>query len=641
LAQRLGEDGAGDIAVSTSNFVRGGSGTGAGVQFSGGAANTLANTGLVSAVSGQAIVGGVGDERIDNRGVVIGDIDLGEGSNAFDNKAAATFMAFKTIDLRDPAGTGPLAVSAVSTSGLSTQGISAQAVPGGAATFTNAGEFLMGLSATRTPIDLAAGATFANLDAIGTPATNPFYGARVINTVALDGHYVQTSTGHLAFDVAFGPYASDRVNATGDVVVAGTGDVILTWLQDSKPVTLFAAGGSVTDNGLKIADTLAMDYRIQTTSGAVQLAFDTHFDQGFLNVNGRALGRHMNSAIAVGDSGGIGRLMALIGNLQAGQEATYTRIFQNLNPEPHLAPLRSQLASSNAFSAQLFGCANPTLQVDGKCSWATIERATADGESEFDTLGVKAEGGRLRGGFEQSLDGGWSFAAAAGLERLDRVKVDGVRSWSQGQGLSAGAGFKRRSGGAEMAFSLSGGWQWMETARQVEIFTIGRAESDPESGYVRADARFAYVMENGRLFVRPALNVWATGLHQQRFEERGLDGMGARGLSHTQVIGTANPELTLGFVMKETARSQAAVSFTVGGLFNSTDRIEMPFQLIGSNPSSDPADIRTALDKSGWRAGVDLHVIGDDRVSVKFNYTTEFGDRTSNQAAGLNVRVRF
>jgi len=641
FAQSLGEDGAGDIAVSTNNFVRGGSGTGAGVQFSGGAANTLANTGLVSAVSGKAIVGGVGDERIDNRGVVIGDIDLGEGSNAFDNKAAATFMAFKTIDLRDPAGTGPLAVSAVSTSGLSTQGIWAQAVPGGAATFTNAGEFLMGLSATRTPIDLAAGATFANLDAIGTPATNPFYGARVINTVALDGHYVQTSTGHLAFDVAFGPYASDRVNATGDVVVAGTGDVILTWLQDSKPVNLFAAGGSVTNNGLKIADTLAMDYRIQTTSGAVQLAFDTHFDQGFLNVNGRALGRHMNSAISVGDSGGIGRLMALIGNLQAGQEATYAKIFQNLNPEPHLAPLRSQLASSNAFSAQLFGCANPTLQVDGKCSWATIERATADGESDFDTLGVKAEGGRLRGGFEQSLDGGWSFAAAAGLERLDRVKVDGVRSWSQGQGLSAGAGFKRRSGGAEMAFSLSGGWQWMETARQVEIFTIGRAESDPESGYVRADARFAYVMENGRLFVRPALNVWATGLHQQRFEERGLDGMGARGLSHTQVIGTANPELTLGFVMKETTRSQAAVSFTVGGLFNSTDRIEMPFQLIGSNPSSDPADIRTALDKSGWRAGVDLHVIGDDRVSVKFNYTTEFGDRTSNQAAGLNVRVRF
>ncbi|MEH0196128.1 hypothetical protein V7S57_09825 [Caulobacter sp. CCNWLY153] len=638
FAQSLGADGAGNIAVRTTGSVRGGSGTGAGVQISGGAANGLANTGLISAVSGKAIVSGQGDERVDNRGVVIGDIDLGAGTNAFDNQSGGAFMAFKTIDLRDPAGTGPLSTSA---GGISTLGVSAQAVPNGAATFTNSGDFLMGLSASRVPIDLAGGATFANLDGLGDARTNAYYGARVINTVALDGHFVQTATGRSVFDVAFGPYASDRVDVTGDVALAGTGDVTLTWLQDAKPVTLFSAGGSVTDAGFKVTDTLAMDYRVQTSGGAVQLAFDTHFDQGFLALNERALGKHMNSAIAVGDSGGIGRLMALIGNLQVGQEAAYKAIFASLNPEPHLAPLRSQLASANGFSQQLFGCANPTLQVDGKCSWAVIERAVADGERDADTLAVKAEGGRLRGGFEQSLDGGWSFATAVGYERLDRVMVDGGRSWSQGQGFSAGAGFKRRSGGAEMAFSLSGGWQWMETARLVDVFTIGRAESDPESGYVRADARFAYVMENGRLFVRPALNVWGTGLHQRRFEERGLDGLGARGLSDTQWIGTANPELTLGFVMKETTRSQAAVSFTVGGLFNSTDKIEMPFQLLGANASSDPARIRTALDKSGWRAGVDLHVIGDDRVSVKFNYTTEFGDRTSNQAAGLNLRVRF
>ncbi|AYV47757.1 hypothetical protein C1707_16655 [Caulobacter flavus] len=638
LAQSLGKDGAGNIAVRTTGSVRGGSGTGAGVQISGGAANGLSNSGLISAVSGKAIVSGQGDERVDNRGVVIGDIDLGAGTNAFDNQVGGAFMAFKTIDLRDPAGTGPVSTSG---GGISTLGVSAQAVPNGAATFTNAGDFLMGLSAARVPIDLAGGATFANLDGAGDARTNAYYGARVINTVALDGHFVQTATGRSVFDVAFGPYASDRVDVTGDVNLAGTGDVTLTWLQDAKPVTLFSAGGLATDAGFKVTDTLAMDYRVQTSGGAVQLAFDTHFDQGFLALNERALGKHMNSAITLGDSGGVGRLMALIGNLQVGQEAAYKAIFANLNPEPHLAPLRSQLASANGFSQQLFGCANPTLQVDGKCSWAVIERAVADGERDADTLAVKAEGGRLRGGFEQSLDGGWSFATAVGYERLDRVKVDGGRSWSQGQGFSAGAGFKRRSGGAEMAFSLSGGWQWMETARLVDVFTIGRAESDPESGYVRADARFAYVMENGRLFVRPALNVWGTGLHQRRFEERGLDGLGARGLSDTQWIGTANPELTLGFVMKETARSQAAVSFTVGGLFNSTDRIQMPFQLLGANASADPAQIRTALDRSGWRAGVDFHVIGDDRVSVKFNYTTEFGDRTSNQAAGLNLRVRF
>jgi hypothetical protein len=46
----------------------------------------------------------------------------------------------------------------------------------------------------------------------------------------------------------------------------------------------------------------------------------------------------MDSAIAVGGSGGIGRLMTLIGNLRVGEEATYAAIFDQLNPEPHMAP---------------------------------------------------------------------------------------------------------------------------------------------------------------------------------------------------------------------------------------------------------------------------------------------------------------
>ena len=62
----------------------------------------------------------------------------------------------------------------------------------------------------------------------------------------------------------------------------------------------------------------------------------------------------------------VGRLMALIGNLQAGQEATYTRIFQNLNPEPHLAPLRSALrvlSVKEAASAVAFMLKLPRRQV--------------------------------------------------------------------------------------------------------------------------------------------------------------------------------------------------------------------------------------------------------------------------------------
>jgi hypothetical protein len=632
FAQSLGQDGAGDIRITVDGAARGGSGSGVGLKIDGGAKNLVTNSGLISALSSKAIDATSGDDEVRNSGVVIGDIDLGAGTNSFANNTGATFVAHGTIDLRDSTGLH----------GLSARAVSAPAAAGSTATFTNSGDFQMGLIAPRTPIDLAKGEVFANFDALGDPATNPLYGARVINTVALDGHFEQTAGGHMAFDVAFGPYASDRVNVTGNTTVTGTGDVVLTWLENTKPVTLFATSGTATDNGLKITDTLAMDYRIETVPAGVQLAFTSHFDQGFLNRNGRVLGQQMNSAITLGDSSGVGRLMALIGNLQIGQESAYTAVFRDLNPEPYLAPLRSQLATSSGFSQKLFGCALPTARLDGKCSWAVIERSTAQGDGDAEVFSVKSEGGRLSGGFEQPLTGDWSLAAGVGYERLDRVLVDGMRARSQGQGFTAGVGVKRRSDvGAEMAFSLSGGWQWMETARSVDIFTSDHGEAEPESGYVRADGRFAYVVENGRLFVRPALNVWATGLHQKSFAEGGLEGIGVKGLSHTQFLGGVNPEVTLGFVFRETLKSQAAVSFTFGAVVNSSDRIEMPFRLVGANSASDPAEIRTAMDKTAYRIGADVHVIGDDRVSVQFNYATEFGDRTRSQSAGLNLRVRF
>ncbi|NWM24806.1 hypothetical protein GY659_24195, partial [Escherichia coli] len=102
--------------------------------------------------SGLAIDTGAGNDRVENSGTIIGNVDLGSGANALVNNAGGTFIAFSRIDLRDG--------------------------PGSSGSFANAGDFQMGLAASRMPIDLLHGATFANLDGVGTPATNLLYGAR-------------------------------------------------------------------------------------------------------------------------------------------------------------------------------------------------------------------------------------------------------------------------------------------------------------------------------------------------------------------------------------------------------------------------------------------------------------------------------
>ena len=107
---------------------------------------------------------------------------------------------------------------------------------------------------------------------------------------------------------------------------------------------LFATDGVGIDNGLDVPDTIALDYKVLAGDQGILLAFDSDFGQDFLNANEQALGHHMDSALQVGGASGIGRLMALLGNLTAGQEGLYADIFDEL--DPGIARRRRRLPSS-------------------------------------------------------------------------------------------------------------------------------------------------------------------------------------------------------------------------------------------------------------------------------------------------------
>jgi hypothetical protein len=131
LAQSLGSPGGGDIAVSTSGNVLGGSGNGAGIRFDGGANNTVRSSGTLSSVSNLAVGAGIGNDTVINTGLAVGNFHLGGGNNALVNAQGATLITIDAIDLREGAGSS--------------------------GTFTNSGQLNLGLAADRYPIDLAAG----------------------------------------------------------------------------------------------------------------------------------------------------------------------------------------------------------------------------------------------------------------------------------------------------------------------------------------------------------------------------------------------------------------------------------------------------------------------------------------------------
>jgi hypothetical protein len=613
-AQSLGSLGGGNITINALGAVRGGSGSGAGVLIDGGHDNLLTSQTSLSSVSGLAVIGTSGNDTVVNNGLAVGNFRLGGGTNALVNSAGATLITIDTIDLRD---------------GVGSSGV-----------FTNSGNLLLGLSASKYPVDLLAGETFPPHYS-ADPTTDLLYGTSVISKVALDGNLLFTPTSHSVWDVAFGPYASDKINVTGNAAVNGTADVTVTWLQDNKPVTLVATGGTAVDNGLKVRDTLALDFSIVTAPNAINLAFTSNFGLPFLNVNERALGGSMDSALIVGNSAGIGRLLALLGNLGAGQEGLYKSIMAELDPGLFVAPQLVQFDAARDFGRGVLGCRQSDRNDRKACVWGYAAanryiRGTERGDYRFQ----QDSGNRMRLGVELPMPGGFRAGAAFGYDDLGDMRYDYDRAQADGEAIHGGVALSKSFGArgqGNASIALTGGVQTIDMSRRQVVFVSAIGTSRYKTDYFGGTAKIGYSFGTGPLFARPEIEGSMFQLGQRQFVEQGLGGLGITGLNHHEWIGTVSPTMTLGARLGPLA----SFSLTAGGVFHDKSVITAPLRLIGANPAADPAMIRTRFDKSAWTGGLDL-VIGDvGNVSVDLGYRGEFGKSVTSHDAHFTFKAKF
>ncbi|WP_297801945.1 autotransporter outer membrane beta-barrel domain-containing protein [uncultured Brevundimonas sp.] len=633
FAQSQGVDGAGDIAIQADGAVRGGSANGAGIVIDGGATNLITSNVSLSAISGWAMRASGGNDDVVNNGMVAGNIDLGGGDNRFLNSEGASFLAFNTINLREPVGPQTL------------RGIAPAAVAitptGDAGTFTNAGLFRVGLEGTDWPIDLDAGEEFGNLDAIAPVADNIYYGARVITTVDVNGDFVQTGTGRTLFDVAAGRFDSDLVNVSGDAVINGSLGINLIWLEDIRPITLFATGGSGTVGDVDLGGTLALNFSLKGDDNGVHLLIDPNFGQPFLRPNEVRLGGHMDSALEVGGATGIGRLMTALGNMVAGQEELYEAIFSELNPEGHVASMQTQYYGATSFASQMFGCDEQTADAD-RCIWGKASTSAFDQEATGEYWGATSRIFNARFGIQQRLNAQWAVALSGGYNSLARQQLSNGRMNTQGDGFDLGVGLLRNwTSGTDLRLTATGGWQWLESQRYGYVFKDMAGLSKGENGYLQLGGEVGHLVQAGQFYLRPALNLQATWLHNGSYEETGWDGLGARIVGDDQWIVAAEPKVTTGWSFEPARGVKAGLALTAGRVHRSEDAISLPIQLIGSSNASDPAMISTPLDRSAWRLGFEAKVVTDTGVSFQAGYDGQLGDKADVHTGSVSVRWTF
>lgn len=288
----------GDIRVSLlDGLIRGGSGSGTGITFDGGRNNLLTNRGSISALSGLAVLGGGGNETIDNRGVLTGNVDLGAGSNRIDNQTGARFLPGSKVSL----GTGGV--------------------------LNNAGRLSPG-------------------------------GDNHVATTALNGKFNQTGTGLYAIDLDTRSLTADRLDMTGLATLAGTTSVNLLRRGFVRPgsysLDLLTSAQSVNgrfDSVVLPMSTPLLHYSLAYSPAAVQLQIQTASIRSVAtNPVGDVVSSHLDQ-IAPTVSG---NLADAIGEIQGlTNPADHSRAFTSLSPEAYGGMTQAGLAMSGARVTQL------------------------------------------------------------------------------------------------------------------------------------------------------------------------------------------------------------------------------------------------------------------------------------------------
>ena len=312
-----------DITLTGSTIWRGGTGTGAGVNLQaalGGSTLTVAAGTTLTAGSGNAVLGGAGNETINNTGTITGDLILGEGTNVVNNADGATI----TGDLITGAGDDIFANDGtfIGTADLGE----------GDNTFTNTsfftfvGDFITGDGdddITNTgffqgTIDLGAGANAALNDVGGVIETtevsvgagNTFTNAGTLSpggegdvqTLTINGDFIQSETGTLVIEVGDTSGDSDILVVNGDAEIGGVLQIEIAEAS-AGPLSfdIVSVSGDVTDNGIEIVASPGLEVEFDGITLTTEVDFVTaDFD---LAPNQTNVANILNGALAAGVAG--------------------------------------------------------------------------------------------------------------------------------------------------------------------------------------------------------------------------------------------------------------------------------------------------------------------------------------------------
>ncbi len=532
--------------------------------------------------------GGVGNTTINNSGTLNtltnGAINLGTGSNAFNNMAGGTFNAGAVVNL----GAGNL--------------------------FTNDGT-------------LSAG------------------GSGAVGITAVTGNFVQNSGGTLLSTIDQTGNTSDMVSVSGTGALAGNVQVeIINPNFGMQTHTIFSAAGGTTDNGFSLLASPALQATL-TYPNANDVVVSTNLDftapgQG-LNANQTNLTGNLNQIATAGGGGVASVLLALLNSTVT--LADYQKLLDELLPDVALNGQATTLAGAEGFGSNMLSCGQPGTGngfiAEGQCIWGRMNVGSLDRDSTSGTIGYEENAQGITMGAQGQVAPNWYIGGAFGLSASD-LETD-TNAESDGVHAHIGGVVKFVDGPLLLATGISGGISSFDTSRRVATGGLAlTATGDHDTLWLGGQFRMAWLLEQGSWYVKPLVDVNVTYLDRDGFTEEGGGAANLTVQGDDETYVSATPAIEIGGAF--TTDDIIIKPFLKTGVsFLSDDSHSLTASFAGASAGTGSFTTSSEMDDvlADVEAGFTLFKMGGS--SLTLGYEGRYGEDTQSHGGFLKGRLRF
>ncbi|WP_158968088.1 autotransporter outer membrane beta-barrel domain-containing protein [Chachezhania sediminis] len=508
-----GSEGNGQIAITVDGTIAGGSGNrGAGIALVGGRGNTIDIAGgTVSAGDGGFAIAatdplflgpGVPDALaynlyVRNAGTVTGNVDLGYGSNWFENSGTFNAGEYVTIDGAPRWGT-----------------LFRNVVIGGDARVTG----------TSSSTDWFTNSGTLSVAGTGTVGTSSF----------VTSMFNQSAEGTMIVDVDQSAGISDVLSVKGDARLAGTVTPNLIGLavggQPADASYTFFQAKTIDAGDLQVADTIAARFSLNVELSSIGLKVDAlQFDtEDLVEPGARAVAQHLDRIVASGQPSDLNDFMASQASIATGGLSTYSANFTNtlndagLHTANTLAPIQSAARNDQLHSCPVFVGETAAL-TETNCFYTRGIGGHIDGKSAVGGATYKTRWNEMAIGGQTEVWDGVFLGGMVSYGSADTTRSDG-RISSDTDAVSVG-GVVKVLPTSKLQFAFSGVYtrNSIETDRTTDSGAVAKSNFDTTTIGLRA--RASYYGDMGAFYLKPTFDLDAVRVDIPAYSETGAGAM--------------------------------------------------------------------------------------------------------------------